>query len=452
MTDPLDPPPSAAPEPRLAHAETSEYCGPDQLCRVVLMLRRWDHRDHREGGLKEAALRRLLDLAFQVSLTTEEGRHPRFRIYVPGPAAEGSLRQVVRFEPQLELNDQLLRRIAPAVSSRNHAVQVAERDRRLYAAAIIGISDEQSSTSPGSHDVVQRDGIPGLMIRVDGPGILRVTEHGTWELRAGRIQPVHHYERLKVVRDWFSELSHTFLERTGSISTLDASALIAAALAAEARGDPPAESENRSDRDAAALFSSVWSFVLSTAIAAQHGGAFVILPRGVGRPPIHTTYNADNLDLLHAALGFWEACYDPKSLSSPAEAHEKHALWEAARRRMFSAARALADLANTDGCVVLDRKLRLSGFGGEIRVHDSDITGWRCTAAHHDTLAEEEPIELERFGTRHRSAVRLCAAVPGTTAFVISQDGDLRVFYGMPDRRVCMWRNLGAWMAASERW
>ena len=35
---------------------------------------------------------------------------------------------------------------------------------------------------------------------------------------------------------------------------------------------------------------------------------------------------------------------------------------------------------------------------------------------------------LTRFGMRHRSAYRFCHWVPGAMAFVISQDGDLRVF------------------------
>jgi hypothetical protein len=39
-----------------------------------------------------------------------------------------------------------------------------------------------------------------------------------------------------------------------------------------------------------------------------------------------------------------------------------------------------------------------------------------------------ERMIVERFGTRHRSAYLRCRAVPGTTAFVVSQDGDLGLF------------------------
>lgn len=430
-TEPATDPSSG--EPRLPHIEDSEYCGPDQLCRVLLMLRRWEKTPDLEGDLTEPGLRRLLDLAFQVSLTTEEGRHPHFRIYVPCRQQQvAAPRPVIRFEPKIPLSDQLLRRIAPSVSSRMHALQVVESQKRLFADAIIGIAGSGASAVTGSFDVSTGLGIPGLMVRVDGPGILRVTEKGTWELRAGRIQPVHHYAILKVVRDWFQELAQSFLEKTSAVSST---------AVAKPEGDP------------SAIFDATWSFILSTAIGAHHGGAFVVLPTTIRTaPPVHVTYSAERLDLMRGAVKFFEACFDTEKVADPREAQMRAHDWEAARARMFSAARGLADLANVDGCVVLDRGLRLTGFGGEIRVHENDIAGARCIAAHPQTLEEQEPIEIERFGTRHRSAMRLCAAVPGTLAFVISQDGDLRVFYGLPDRRVCMWRNLGAWMSASERW
>lgn len=418
--------------PAAGHEESSEYCGPDQLCRVLMMLRRWEKSPELEGALSEAGLRRLLDLAFQTSLTTEEGRHPRFRVFVASRAdVPGAPRPVVRFDPMLPLTDQLLRRLAPSISSRAHALRVIEHEKRLYADAIVGVVDATDPVAHGSHDVATGLGFPGLMVRVDGPGILRATEKGPWELRAGRIQQLQHFARLSIVRQWFEDLASSFLEQTSTM----------------------ADTTEQADRgDAAQIFDATWSFVLSTTIQAHHGGAFVVLPMDVSRTPIHVSYKAERLDLMKAALHFWQCCYDPDKVTDGTSARLKAQSWEAARRRMFTAARALADLSQVDGCVAVDRRLRLFGFGGEIRIGEKDIEGFRVFQAHPDTLEEQEPIEIEKFGTRHRSASRLCAAVPGTLAFVISQDGDLRVFYGLPERKVCMWRNLGAWMSASERW
>lgn len=428
-----DPSPDGGADVRPAAPENSEYCGPDQLCRVLMMLRRWEKDAAAQGVISEAGLRRLLDLAFQVSLTTEEGRHPRFRIFVQAAGASGSAPPVVRFDPVLPLEDHLLRRIAPSLGSRGHALRVVETGKSLFADGIVGVLDAALPAAPGAMDVTADMGLAGLMVRVDGPGILRVTERGTWELRAGRIQPVHHYGTVSVVRRWFEDLAASFLEQTSTVIDVNQDGVF--------------------DRgDASQIFDAVWSFVLSTTQQAQHGGAFVILPNRAAQAQVKVTYRAEQLDLMKAALHFWNCCFDPDSDATGAEARRRAQSWETARRRMFSAARALADLSNTDGCVVLDRALRLSGFGGEIRVAESDVAGYRVFGAHPDTLAEQEPIEIERFGTRHRSASRLCAAVPGTLAFVVSQDGDLRVFYGLKDRRVCMWRNLGAWMGAAERW
>lgn len=426
--------PSAPCDARAAQSDGSEYCGPDQLCRVLMMLRRWEKSPALQGGVTEAGLRRLLDVAFQVSLTTEEGRHPRFRIFVASaaPAADAP-RLVARFDPHLPLTDHLLRRIAPSLGSRGHALRVVEDGKSLFADGIIGVADGAEPVTHGSADVSTGLGFPGLMIRVDGPGVLRVTEKGTWELRAGRIQPVHHYAIVSVVRRWFEELAATFMEQTSTLIDVNADGVTDVG-------------------DAAAIFDAVWSFVVATAVQEHHGGAFVVLPGNLKSSPIHVTYPAEQLDLMKAALQFWNSCYDPETVRNGPEARSKAQAWESARRRVFSSARALADLANVDGCVVLDRRLRLYGFGGEIRVGEADMQGYRVFAAHPDTLEEQEPIDIERFGTRHRSAMRLCAAVPGTLAFLISQDGDLRVFYGLADRRVCMWRNLGAWMSASERW
>lgn len=430
---PLDPTPDAA-ELKLPHAESSEYCGPDQLCRVLLMVRRWGKAERGDAAISEAGLRRLLDLAFQASLSTEEGRHPQFRIYVPAPQeGPGTLRSVVRFEPPLELGDHMLRRIAPSLGSRGHALRIVEREKKLLADSIVGVADESERLEVGSAHVVVGAAPPGLMLRIDGPGILRVTERSTWELRAGRIQAVHHYSFVSVVRRWFEDLASTFLEQTSTAIDLNLDGVC--------------------DRgDATTIFDAVWSHLLSAAVQAHHGGAFVILPGALGVAPIHLAYSAERLDLMKAALAFWNSCFDARRMKDTAELRAMAQSWDAARQRMFSASRALADLANVDGCVVLDRRLRLYGFGGEIRVGESDVAGYRVFAAHPETLAEQEPIEIERFGTRHRSASRLCAAVPGTLTFVVSQDGDLRILYGLPGRRVCMWRHVGVWTTAAGRW
>jgi hypothetical protein len=167
------------------------------------------------------------------------------------------------------------------------------------------------------------------------------------------------------------------------------------------------------------VFDAVWSFVLSTTVGASHGGAFAILPGEAG-PEVRIKYPARDLDLARAVTAFWRSCFNPEAEKDAAELAAKSVHWDASKRRMFSAARALSELANVDGCVVLDRRLRLYGFGGEIRVSEEQVRGWTCTDAHAETLEPQGAIDVERWGTRHRSAFRLCCVRPGSLVFVVT--------------------------------
>jgi DNA integrity scanning protein DisA with diadenylate cyclase activity len=83
----------------------------------------------------------------------------------------------------------------------------------------------------------------------------------------------------------------------------------------------------------------------------------------------------------------------------------------------------LAALSGVDGAVVLTDRLRLVGFGAELRA-SARLSGiYRAR----DSLAQErETISPESFGTRHRSAFRFCAQHARGCAFVHSQDGGMR--------------------------
>ena len=91
------------------------------------------------------------------------------------------------------------------------------------------------------------------------------------------------------------------------------------------------------------------------------------------------------------------------------------------------------------------------GFGAEIRVPEEDVADSTCIEADPRTFEKRGEVDLLQFGTRHRSAYRLAAKRPGALVFVISQDRDLRVFYGRRDKpgEVCLWQSLGAWMAGA---
>lgn len=84
----------------------------------------------------------------------------------------------------------------------------------------------------------------------------------------------------------------------------------------------------------------------------------------------------------------------------------------------------ISTLSGVDGAVVITDKLRLLGFGGEITASSPSLTEAKVII---DPLTGEfEYRSLEKYGTRHRSAMRFCSSFENSIAFIISQDGDIR--------------------------
>lgn len=86
----------------------------------------------------------------------------------------------------------------------------------------------------------------------------------------------------------------------------------------------------------------------------------------------------------------------------------------------------------------MNMHLKVYGFG--VVITADDLPPEICRARDPAGL-ELEPMEYDHYGTRHRSMMRYCAAVPGSVGFVVSQDGDVRVMTSVGARLV-MWENV----------
>jgi hypothetical protein len=91
---------------------------------------------------------------------------------------------------------------------------------------------------------------------------------------------------------------------------------------------------------------------------------------------------------------------------------------------IFEMAYLVAGCAEVDGAVVLTKRFELLGFGGEISGELPGVVAVRRALDLEGVYAEDE--FTESVGTRHRSAYRLCLAVPKAVAIVVSQDGTVR--------------------------
>lgn len=93
----------------------------------------------------------------------------------------------------------------------------------------------------------------------------------------------------------------------------------------------------------------------------------------------------------------------------------------------------LSLLTRVDGLVSMDVTLRTYGFGAEIL---EGATPQRVLIAQDPSGLDTVVGEYERWGTRHRSMMRYCAANPDSLGFVVSQDGDVRAMTGIGEELV----------------
>jgi hypothetical protein len=91
---------------------------------------------------------------------------------------------------------------------------------------------------------------------------------------------------------------------------------------------------------------------------------------------------------------------------------------------LFEAAHLIASLSGVDGAIVLTKRYEILGFGAEIW---GTLDHVMTVAKALDAEGEHTVMELsEGVGTRHRSAYRLCHALPGADVIVVSHDGTVR--------------------------
>jgi hypothetical protein len=98
---------------------------------------------------------------------------------------------------------------------------------------------------------------------------------------------------------------------------------------------------------------------------------------------------------------------------------------------LVEATRFVAQLSGCDGAIVISDDLRLLGFGAEIR--SEFMRGWNVVESFDDlsTMSNNDvrSLDIEQFGMRHRSAIKLVSQVPTYHVLVISQDGPISVVW-----------------------
>jgi hypothetical protein len=415
------------------HRERSLLQGPNELFAAII-----EYRDGgskaivgARGGISNDGLRRLMLLAYYASQTVEEGRYPTFRMYVPPagyPGVGADPWEVLRFRQPVPLGDvEDLRRLAPSAASHDFALKVEEQvipdaEPTLMCVGIVLAHSGAATAEVFSPTIWTTAMRPGLMIRVDGPGAIRVSEgpHG-FDLRAGR------------------------LTRLGSHSTHPA----------QRWEDDLIRKDARTDRERSCLTHLVdygWNELLGLASQGGRGGCLIVLPISESDPQqiaatydIELKYPTDGPELGRALVEFMAICDPPNTLPMGADLKAAANDWMRKRRDLDSLLRSLAHLSGVDGCTVFDRDVRLLGFGGKLHAPSAD------SARQFTDFESGQPLNrdlLIRTGTRHLSAFRLCDHNARVSAYVVSQDGDVTLFWS-DQERVYRWKPYWPWAKQS---
>ena len=195
--------------------------------------------------------------------------------------------------------------------------------------------------------------------------------------------------------------------------------------------------------------------VISVLRDARHGGTVLFVPTGTAGESFRERSYIDlryPFEEVRARRSFPELVVDILNrlarLYGPVDKHEPRAVgWREFERTtddgietldeaLFETAHLIAGLAAADGAVVMSKHNELLGFGGMISGRLPDVERvWRALDLEGDEVAEER---TGNVGSRHRSAYRLCGALPGAVAVVISQDGGVR-FVCQRGGRVTYW-------------
>jgi hypothetical protein len=183
-------------------------------------------------------------------------------------------------------------------------------------------------------------------------------------------------------------------------------------------------------------FLYVWATMMADVINSPQGGAFLIVPHR-DCPGVEPRFQA-NGNLFRA----FENTIVTLAQRAGSDLSEGRKQWLLNREHLLRVARMYGRLSATDGAVLFDSELCLRGFGAK-------IVGAVPRLPLHDAITGRPLDESNGVGMRHRSAAVLVRAVPGTIAFVISQDGDLSAFFSDASRAYRVQR-LDAWGTVSD--
>lgn len=386
-------------------------------------------------------LKKACDVLYSSSLLKEEGRSVRARVIIAPPdeflASEGPPEgfHAVRFTTFHPFTSNEIKRLSPAASFYHSVIAIwPDRDRGLKIWGILNTGPRWMNLIGGGRKPMGKV-IPSPIIHVRDPGWLLFYQG--YDLMAEWRGRQFHGPRMDVFQsqllgDRFAGNRHKFVERLMECclpSSLDAACygklahwislqfvkrIVNLVRTSGHGGSLVFLPEVQDDHEPAMNWIDCKYTIASDPAGVRFGTLIEAIIRRIG-------------ELCEEGSSFEQAWSVFRDSSDP----ELDRLEEA----FFELARLLSDLMQVDGALVLDKRVRLIGFGGEIRVDRNVLMVGLAQDLEGKTVV---PWNVQGDGTRHRSVYRLCSVEPEAVGFVISQDSQVRMIANVDDS-VIVW-------------
>jgi hypothetical protein len=388
-------------------------------------------------------LNSFLSVSYQASLLMEEGRPVECRIALLGrqqlePVGLASIGfHAVRFAKHRKFGEQEIRRLGPATGFYRSmiAVEWSPQDG-FYISGMIH-TGAWSRDLTVAIDAINHPIPNWLIIHVRGPGNL-VIHHGSDRivtLLNGQVEG-HGFDLF--ASSWFLERYRT----------------IGAGFTGETVDGLPASVAIRDDL-AEQIGVAFMRRVIREIRNSRHGGTIVFAPKFLMGDLLKTG------GPLRAKYRIEENCTASPFAFILEEVTRRLAHFAAARgiasagwdeylawyeefpytfsQRFVELSLWLSDLTAVDGCLLVDHRFTLFGFGVEIQAPSfEDEMVYRAL----DIEAQDCILEsMDSAGTRHRTAYRLCREYAPCLAIVVSQDGAVK-FVASHQDKVTYWNHL----------
>jgi hypothetical protein len=388
-----------------------------------------------------SVLTALMNTCFFASLKREEGRTVQFELALCSQSQLGDaayrfsqftkIFNLIRFDESKprKLSEHELVRLAPA----------CDPDKTILLATYENENDGLSLW--GVVDVDWRSGtsirLDALRIRVSSPGEMTITLHGR-ELctyKDGHVrEPVRGLVNEGPIYGFFKEASLNLCREVKTGAKL------------------PADTEPIHERDYRAMaFFFVLQKVIEEIQRLKHGGCILFVLEG------KTVQNFENLNIKYPCRdetvwnclrgkGILQDRFHNASDSARGSNSDAEELVSLQNQRydvkggLRDALAAIVRFTAVDGAVLMNRKFELLGFGAVVKLSQraEGYQIYRCL----DRQGKQcEPITIEDYGTRHRSAFEFCYSCKDSVAIVVSQDGGIKIVTRVGDN-VYFWENI----------